>query len=474
MAGAYLGWWLAFRVIPAALHLSAVEAAGTHLLLLQGLAWLAMQPLMSFAAALSVATAFRALEIQALTTPGAFRFALSRWPRFLVLGLLCCAPYCCMLLICRPLALLVPVLLLVVAYPAVAAAGGNWLLCGLRAVALVVRFPAKFWSGIAVVALALLAPAGPFASQPSVYVAQAESDVAGLVIAGCLASPLMILWWFFGAFFWCGTVRAGLQGAALERVLAPAQPAPAQFVGARLGIRFAARLVDLLLFFSLYIPCGVVAIELIGAAGGWSVDQVYNALMPHHEILYDPLFLFFWAAYEVGWLAACGSTPGKHLLGMRVVAQDGGRLTFGRCALRWAVLALMMLAPASFDRLAAAFHAALRQSAPAWHFAPRVGLLASLIGLIGLLILVLLFLPAWERRKRGLYDLIAGSIVRRVGAEAADRSRLLQTRNPTNPYLDLSPRPGNPRTPAGAEGCARAAFTVGPGPTANQNGSPQE
>ncbi|GAA1589686.1 MULTISPECIES: RDD family protein [Streptomyces] len=87
---------------------------------------------------------------------------------------------------------------------------------------------------------------------------------------------------------------------------------------ARFGRRLGAVVID-------WIGCQVIAYGLItggdmSATGNWTLA----------------LFLGL-TLLTVG---TVGSTPGKRLLGLRVVSLDGGRLGFGRVLLRTALLAL--------------------------------------------------------------------------------------------------------------------------------------
>ncbi|CAL9420852.1 hypothetical protein SUDANB120_01847 [Streptomyces sp. enrichment culture] len=87
---------------------------------------------------------------------------------------------------------------------------------------------------------------------------------------------------------------------------------------ARFGRRLGAVAVD-------WIGCQVIAYGLItggnmSATGNWTLA----------------LFL----ALTLLTVGTVGSTPGKRLLGLRVVSLDGGRLGFGRVLLRTALLAL--------------------------------------------------------------------------------------------------------------------------------------
>ncbi|MEV6951308.1 RDD family protein [Streptomyces sp. NPDC051183] len=89
---------------------------------------------------------------------------------------------------------------------------------------------------------------------------------------------------------------------------------------ARFGRRFGAVAID-------WIGCQLIAYGLItgrdaGATGNWTL-----ALFVTLSIL------------TVG---TVGFTPGKRMLGLRVVSQDGGRLGFGRVVLRTVLLALVI------------------------------------------------------------------------------------------------------------------------------------
>ncbi|MFJ6795656.1 RDD family protein [Streptomyces sp. NPDC091268] len=89
---------------------------------------------------------------------------------------------------------------------------------------------------------------------------------------------------------------------------------------ARFGRRFGALAID-------WIGCQLIAYGLItgrdtGATGNWTL-----ALFVTLSIL------------TVG---TVGFTPGKRILGLRVVSQDGGRLGFGRVVLRTLLLALVI------------------------------------------------------------------------------------------------------------------------------------
>ncbi|MEE1755182.1 RDD family protein [Streptomyces sp. SP18CS02] len=87
---------------------------------------------------------------------------------------------------------------------------------------------------------------------------------------------------------------------------------------APLGRRFGALFLDW--FLCLLIAYGLIAGGDQAAAGNWA-----------------PAVLFVLSVLTVG---TVGSTPGKRLLGLRVIALDGGRLGLGRVLVRSALLCL--------------------------------------------------------------------------------------------------------------------------------------
>lgn len=89
---------------------------------------------------------------------------------------------------------------------------------------------------------------------------------------------------------------------------------------ARFGRRLGAVLID-------WAGCQVIAYGLItggnvGAAGNWTLG----------------LFV----ALSILTVGTVGFTPGKRILGLRVIAEDGGRLGIARVLLRTALLALVI------------------------------------------------------------------------------------------------------------------------------------
>jgi uncharacterized RDD family membrane protein YckC len=110
-------------------------------------------------------------------------------------------------------------------------------------------------------------------------------------------------------------------------------------------------------------------------------------------------------AYFVGSWSVMRGTPAQRLLGMRVVrASDGARLGPGQALVRWLLLgAPLGLASVVLFR------------------APASALLLGLISLVWYL--VILATTARDRRKRGIHDRVAGSVVLRrmriVGPAAA-------------------------------------------------------
>jgi uncharacterized RDD family membrane protein YckC len=73
----------------------------------------------------------------------------------------------------------------------------------------------------------------------------------------------------------------------------------------------------------------------------WLCALISNELIAHHSPMtagYWTMFVFF--VLSVLTLGTLGSTPGKRLLGLRLVRLDGGRATLGQVALRTFLLLL--------------------------------------------------------------------------------------------------------------------------------------
>ena len=73
----------------------------------------------------------------------------------------------------------------------------------------------------------------------------------------------------------------------------------------------------------------------------WLCALISNELIAHHNPIlagYWTMFVFF--VLSVLTIGTLGSTPGKRLLGLRVVRLDGGRASVGQVALRSFLLVL--------------------------------------------------------------------------------------------------------------------------------------
>lgn len=103
------------------------------------------------------------------------------------------------------------------------------------------------------------------------------------------------------------------------------------------GSRLAALIIDLILIIIVLIAMSIAAAFTLGA-GGSSVPIIW---MLGFFVLRNGYFLFF----ELGKRAA---TPGKRLVGIRVVARDGGRLTADAVVARNLMRELEIFLPLTF------------------------------------------------------------------------------------------------------------------------------
>lgn len=159
-----------------------------------------------------------------------------------------------------------------------------------------------------------------------------------------------------------GSPTAPVPGGTASQPWAPPPPDAGPSTGIRFGgfwIRFAAYVVDSLILALIGILLGVA----VGVLSGTSLDAAQGVLSLISLIVSVGYFVWFWAR--------SGSTPGMSLLGLQVVRDaDGGRISWVRAFLRY------------------------------------VGFLISTFVLFIGLIWV-----AFDRRKRGWHDLIAGTVV---------------------------------------------------------------
>jgi uncharacterized RDD family membrane protein YckC len=123
------------------------------------------------------------------------------------------------------------------------------------------------------------------------------------------------------------------------------QPAP-EGAGqpASMVARLGARIIDVLI---LSIPAFIVFALLGGSfASEAEIDPVTGDLLNPEDVLgqlggfflFAGLFAFLAVLYEVGFIGARGATPGKSLLGVKVVDEtDGGLIGWGRAFVRWLI-----------------------------------------------------------------------------------------------------------------------------------------
>ena len=152
------------------------------------------------------------------------------------------------------------------------------------------------------------------------------------------------------------------------------------------GTRAAAFIIDMLILF-ISLILATTAITLLGLAGGGG--EVFQILwLIGAFVLRNGWFILF----EMG---GRGATPGKRMLGLRVVARDGGRLTGGAVIARNALREIEVFLPLSFLGMQAAQDAAdgfLTLFALSW-----TG--------------IFLFFPLFNRDRLRIGDLLAGTWV---------------------------------------------------------------
>ena len=152
------------------------------------------------------------------------------------------------------------------------------------------------------------------------------------------------------------------------------------------GTRAAAFIIDMLILF-ISLILATTAITLLGLAGGGG--EVFQILwLIGAFVLRNGWFILF----EMG---GRGATPGKRMLGLRVVARDGGRLTGGAVIARNALREIEVFLPLSFLGMQAAQDAAdgfLTLFALSW-----TG--------------IFLFFPLFNRDRLRVGDLLAGTWV---------------------------------------------------------------
>jgi uncharacterized RDD family membrane protein YckC len=135
------------------------------------------------------------------------------------------------------------------------------------------------------------------------------------------------------------------------------------------GVRLAAKLVDLVIFYGM----GLIVQGVVAAVG-------FDGVVPHmlddweewarFALIAGPINLVVVLAYSVYFIRRYEATPGKRLLGLRVVRADGGRVGVGRVIGR--------------------------------HFAEQVSTLTFFAGYV---------MAAFDEEKRTLHDMMCGTRV---------------------------------------------------------------
>ncbi|MGM0574855.1 MAG: RDD family protein [Myxococcota bacterium] len=175
---------------------------------------------------------------------------------------------------------------------------------------------------------------------------------------------------------------------------------PIGFELAPLGSRLAALLVDLGIIVGLVALLALLTTLLGGALQAVGGGGIVQAVVILAGFL---LFNFYFILAELRWQ---GRTPGKRLIGIRVVARDGGPLTAGLVFAR---------------NLTRDFEIWL----PIQLLASGQGLLGAGAGLVGLLsmawLVIVVLLPVFNRHRMRLGDLVAGTLV-----VVSPRARLLR------------------------------------------------
>jgi uncharacterized RDD family membrane protein YckC len=112
------------------------------------------------------------------------------------------------------------------------------------------------------------------------------------------------------------TQRLREQGAAGQR-----------FVYAGFWIRFLARLLDAIVLYIIILP---VTFLVLGSAAFTVGSDTPTAMVMLLQMVLLIFQIALSAAYEVWFLTRYGATPGKMVIGKKVVTADGGPLSVGR------------------------------------------------------------------------------------------------------------------------------------------------
>ena len=198
----------------------------------------------------------------------------------------------------------------------------------------------------------------------------------------------------------------------LRRVVALQTPeeVTVHFELAPVGSRFFALTLDLLII--LAATLALVLLATLLAAGG--LEDAAGALA---VVVFFLLRNFYFAASELRWQ---GRTPGKRRLGLRVIARDGGPLTAGHVLARNLTRELELFLPIQ-----------LLLTDGGWLQTDS----ALLKPLVLLWLVVLVFLPIFNRHRARMGDLVAGTLVV-VSPRAVLAPELATTDAPESPAAD--------------------------------------
>ncbi|MFQ3546467.1 RDD family protein [Halobacillus rhizosphaerae] len=97
-----------------------------------------------------------------------------------------------------------------------------------------------------------------------------------------------------------------------------------QFKLAGLGSRGAAQLIDMVLLFIMYAGIAIAGVFLGSLDVPWLISKVQSFVL---AIIIIVIFLIFWGYFFLFEVITGGRTPGKMLLGVRVIQEDGSSAT---------------------------------------------------------------------------------------------------------------------------------------------------
>jgi len=211
-------------------------------------------------------------------------------------------------------------------------------------------------------------------------------------------------------------VEAKAEEAAgeVESETAPVEGVVVQAVGPRYkgpGIRLVALVVDLLVFLVISIILGQVP----GVSG--IVNSVSGTRTISFAAWQQWMYLGILTVYFVGFWTWRGQTPGKMLAGLKIVKTDGSPIGILRAVLRFIVFFLYLMLWAALS--------------------VNLGVLFAII--IGALIIT-----AFNKKRKGIHDFIAGTVVinsrapkpQPVEAEAADDTETAEPPGASEPEKD--------------------------------------